>query len=395
MKNINYKLILLLVLVTVIGMTSGLVGALLARAYLIKETFNFPLFNEVSITGNQLGSSNLIIREPKKVVVEQNVKIQETISSSRNSIVGIYKKNNSALASEQNKAVGIDDYYLNTDQLGQGFILTTDGWLITNFVSTEIKNLLGKKGDNTKALKELLSKNYLVVANDKKTYEIDNLIYDKLTGFSFWHIKASSLPVKQFASYNEIINGQQVVAVNNQGWGQPITIIGYKQGDTVESSDGYIDELVLNDVLNKNFNGSFLVNLNGNLAALINSEGKSISSQSFINSFNSILKDQTITRPSLGLYYLPLNKLVNYSDSKGAVIHKNKNGVVFADNSPAKRAGLKEGDIIIAINNIEIDENNPLNKIISNYQTGTEIEVKYIADQTTKTIKLKLATFVY
>ena len=168
MKKINYQFILILVLTAVIGLISGLAGSFLARAYLIKETFNLPMFNEVSITGDKLGSSNLIIREPKNVVVEQSVKMQETISSTKNSIVGIYKKKAIATSSESAKVLKISDYYLSSDQLGQGFILTSDGWLITNFISPELKTLLGKKSDNTKAINALLAKNYVIIGNDKK-----------------------------------------------------------------------------------------------------------------------------------------------------------------------------------------------------------------------------------
>lgn len=392
MKKINYQFILILVLTAVIGLISGLAGSFLARAYLIKETFNLPMFNEVSITGDKLGSSNLIIREPKNVVVEQSVKMQETISSTKNSIVGIYKKKAIATSSESAKVLKISDYYLSSDQLGQGFILTSDGWLITNFISPELKTLLGKKSDNTKAINALLAKNYVIIGNDKKIYEIDNLISDKLSGFSFWHIKANGLPVKQFADASEISSGHQVIAVSNQGWSQPLNIIGHILNSGIEFSDGYTDELVLDEELSDIFLGSFLVNLNGNLAAVVDSNKRILSVQSFTGVFNNILKEQKAARPSLGVYYLSLDKLANYTDSKGAMIQKNKSGIAVIDDSPASKAGLKEGNVIVAVNNTEIDSNNSLIKIINSYQAGDEVEIKYITNQTTKTVKVKLGT---
>jgi hypothetical protein len=44
-------------------------------------------------------------------------------------------------------------------------------------------------------------------------------------------------------------------------------------------------------------------------------------------------------------------------------------------------------------NNIEIDSNNSLSKLINSYKAGDEVEIKYIANQTTKTVKVKLGTF--
>ncbi len=380
-------------MVTLVGMGSGLVGSFLARAYLIKETFNFPLFNEVSITGDRIGSSKLIISEPKKVVVEQNIKIQETISSTKNNIVGIYKKNYQAATIDQSKNFDVNSYYLNNEQLAQGFILTTDGWLLSSYTPAEVKNLVNKKGDNTKNIIELLAGNYVAISSDKKVYEIDNFVYDKLSGFSFWRIKASGLPVKQFASPDETASGQQALAISNQGWAQVITIASHDTKGIVKSSDGYLDRLILNNELNNNFYGSFLVNLNGNLAAVIGNDGKILSCQSFINPFNGILKSQKITRPSLSVNYLSLSYLANYTENKGAVIQKNENGIAIASGGPAKDSRLKEGDIILAINNIEVNEDNQLNRLINNYQAGEEVEIKYISNQAIKNVKVKLGVF--
>jgi len=95
----------------------------------------------------------------------------------------------------------------------------------------------------------------------------------------------------------------------------------------------------------------------------------------------------------LGVNYLSLSYLANYTENKGAVIQKNENGIAIASGGPAKDSGLKEGDIILAINNIEVNEDNQLNRLINNYQAGEEVEIKYISNQAIKNVKVKLGVF--
>lgn len=233
------------------------------------------------------------------------------------------------------------------------------------------------------------------MANDKKAYEINSIIYDKLLNISFWHASATGLPVKQFAEKGEINLGEQAVAINNQGWAKPLIIIGKKKIATIENSDVYFDELVLNEQLSAEFSGSFVINLNNRLTAIIDSEGKIVSANSFANLVNGILKEQKISRSSLGVNYQLLSAAVNYVDAKGAIISADAKGVAVVKGSVAEKAGLKEGDIILAINNSEIGSGSSINEIISNYRPGDEIEIKLLVDKTTKTVKIKLGSLVY
>jgi len=390
MKKNNYKLIFLLVLFTAIGIASGIVGSLVGRSYLIKESFNLPFFNDVSISKDGLGSSNLVIREPKNVVVQQDIKIQETIASAQNSIVGIYKKNINTNQEKEEDAFNADNHYLSRDQLGQGFVITSDGWIISSYTPTEIKSVILKLGDGAKKQTIAALKNYVFVASDKKVYEVDNLVYDRLLDLSFWHAKTSGLQVRQFAEDGEINIGQQAVLMNNKKWGLPIVIVGKQETDLVQSSDVFVDGLVLNEKLDDVFYNSFLINLSGDLVAMINSEGKVISARSFANLVGNILKDQKIARPFFGVNFTLLSDFVDYAEGSGAIIAKDDDGVSVVKNSPAEKAGLKEGYVIIAVNNMEINNYNSLNKVLSTYKPGDEIEIKLLINNQVKNIKVKL-----
>lgn len=390
MKKIN--IVIILVILVAAAMASGVLGSFLARMYLIKESFNLPLFNDLNFKQGNSGSPSLIITDPKKVVVEQDVKIQETLNSVKGSIAGIYKRTNTRINDEE--ALNINDYYLKSSQLGQAFILTSDGWLLSSYLPPELEVLASKKKDeNFKKASENIAKSFAIITNEKKVYQADNIIYDDVLGLTLWHVVSVSLPVRQFASDESLKNGQQVIAVNNIGWVDSLRIIGRQRDDLIESSDLFIDELILDSGLNKNFNNSFFVNLNGDLAAILNKDGKIISSLSFANLMTGILRDKKIDRASLGINYILVSELANYPDNKGAVILRSKNSPAVEKNSPAEKVGLKEGNVLIEINGSEINENNSLNKILSRYKAGEEVEIKYIAGNDAKTSKIKLDSF--
>ncbi|MCX6796503.1 MAG: S1C family serine protease [Candidatus Falkowbacteria bacterium] len=394
MKKINYKLILFIILVFLVGLASSLLGAFVSRSYLLKEAFRIPFFNEVSITEDKLGNSNLIIKDAKKVVIEQDLKVQETFAAIQENIVGLYLKKPVATTTEQDK-FSLNNFYLQKERIGQGFIITNDGWIISSFTPAEIKKTAATNDSNAKKQSAATPKNYVVIANDRKTYEIDTIIYDKLLNISFWHAQANGLPVKQFAEKSEIGLGQQVIAINSYSWAKPLAIIGKKNSKEAENSDFYQEELVFNESLGQDFFNALVVNLSNHLVALIDSEGKIVSADSFANLINRILKDQKINRPSLGFNYLLLAEAANYQDDKGAIISPDAKGIAVVKGSPAEKAGLKAGDIILAINNIEVSTFNPINEIISNYRPGDEIEIKLLVGQTTKIIKVKLGNLVY
>jgi len=390
MKINKYKIFLLLGLVIAVGIASGLIGTLVARSYLLRSAFNVPMFNSVNLTENNAGSPNLVISAPKSVTVEQNVKIQEVAVGVQANLAGIYKKNSAATSSKNN--FNLNSYYLASNELGAAFILTSDGWLLTNFTPAEISSLSVKTNNNSVKQKTSVINNYVIITNDQKVYPIDNIVYDKQSNLSFWHIKTSGLPVRQFVDDGS--NGQAVIAVNNQGWVEPVTIIGHDGNDMVINSDIYIDKLVLNQSLNSKFGNSFLVNFNGDLVATIDSTGHATAVRSLSGLFASLLKNQKIVRPSLGINYALMSVAVNYEGGKGAIIYPDASGIAVVKGSVAEKGGLRSGDIILAINNIEVNYANSINKIISTYQAGDEVDISYLRGQESKTVKLLLGSAV-
>lgn len=389
MRQINQKTLVIISLATLFGLASGIVGQIISRTYILGDDFNLPLFGEINFNENGSNGRTLVIQSPKKVVVEQNTKTQEIINGARESIVGIYARiSTSSLEESEFKQT---NFYQKKAPLASAFIITSDGWLISNFTPVALKKI-----NTPTSTKISIYKSYQVITSDNEIYNIDDIVFDPASGSSFWHVLAEALPVRGFANYSEIQNGQLVVAVNWQGWSWISTIVDRKgvSAPLVKSSDRSYQELILQEKPLPEFNNSYLFSLNGNLTALIDDNGKIIPTSSFLSCINCLLEKKKITRAELGVIYVDLSEFVGLDNSypdRGALIFPDQNGVAVKAGFAAEQAGLKRGDIITKVNNIQIDENNSLSDMMVQFSVGDKVTLEYMRGSETKIIEVELA----
>lgn len=370
----------IIILASIFGIGSGIAGELFSRSYIALN--QAPFLNELNFTDGNY-KPNLVIRDAKKVIVEQDFKAAEVAESASAGIVGIFKKKTIGKLSGIFSA---DDYYHLNQISGQGLIITSDGWIAVALPAAAEKENID------------LLKDYVAVSRDKKLYSIDRAVKDSLTGFYFAHINTSGLSVKEFAERNEIQNGKTVEAVNWHKHSQLIEISGMrtKTLEIVFSSDDFNKEIILSGDLNKEFRGSFLFSLEGKVIGMINNEGKALPITHFTSAISSLLKIKSVKRASLGMNYIDLANLIPVSGAvkeeyaKGAVIYKNKQKIAIVKESAAAKAGLKEGDIILLVNNIEIGPANSLADVIQQYIAGDKIRIEYLRGSERKRVEVIL-----
>lgn len=372
----NNTMAFVVVLSAIFGLTSGAVASLVARTYL--DDIYSPLAGEINLSNGANRRSILEIKDAKKVVVEQNDNVDIIASAVQNTLVGIYKKNTAKKpAVKKETRLDLNDYYKIGQEAGQGFIITSDGWIATNL-----------KLD--KALDD-----YVVVTSDKKVYEINKFLADKSSPFYYLRVEAKDFPVRKFAEWEEVKNGQIVLSVNWQGR----TILSYiadkdeKTSGEVRSSDVFFGKI---STVNNLSSGFALFNLTGDIVGFIDKSGKIEPINHFAPAIASLLKDQVIRRPSLGVNYLDLAELIAARPSEtseiknGAVIFNNEKGVAIVSGSPAAAAGLKEGDVIIAMGGAQIDQNNNLTEVMQKFQAGETVAITYLRDSEKKEAAVKL-----
>jgi len=203
--------------------------------------------------------------------------------------------------------------------------------------------------------------------------------------------------------------GGRVIAIGNAlGQFQNTVTSGILSGygREVEASDGNTTESLQNlfqtdAAINPGNSGGPLVNLTGEVIG-INVAVADASNIGFAIPINdvkgliaSVQKNGKLERPYLGVRYVSLTDdlayYYNLDTKRGAYIAPSQNGQSSViSGSPADRAGLKEKDIIVAINGTAIDEKNSLVSALGKFSVGDTVELKIIRDGKEQTIKLKL-----
>ena len=378
----NNKIIILVTIATIFGLLSGVVGQIVSRAYFLEKDFNMPLFGDISF-GDDNNSANLIISNPKKIVVEQETKAVETAQAVSGGIMGIFLKED------------LEDKYINLrEKDGQAFVITSDGWMVSTFIPKEILQIKDK--DATSSREKILKviKNYIFISSDFKNYEVENVLYDSLSGFSFWKIKAYDLPVRKLEGF--LNNGELVFGVNWAGDILVTTILGKEEETKVLSSDIFMEEILVSDKIDPKLNNSFLFNVYGDLLGFIKEDSKIIAIKSFNSLIKNLLKNKSIKRPSLGVNYINYFNVLDLEKNKtglGAKISKDEKDIAIFKKSPAEISGLKEGDIIMAINKINLTKDTNLRELINNYLPGDELIIDYLREDKSFSVNLKLDSF--
>jgi len=351
----NHLLVSVIIVALVFGLAGGIAGTLIARSYLIDSSYNF--------SSGKYTDQGIVISNPKNVIVQQDVKIDETIKAVSGSLVGIYKKQQPAKSGE---AFVLENFYKLSEPSGQGFIISSDGWIITGL---ELEKVYA---------------DYVVITADKKIYAITRAQSDNLTGFNFIQVAAKDLPVRKFAENQEVKRGSSAVNVNWLGASWISSVRGFSgKSGLVKSSDSASKKLVLNEKLPAEFSSAMVFNLAGDALGLVDSSGEVEPMSRFKGVIKNLFQGKIAQRASLGVNYLDLSQLVAVSEQnnlgqKGALVYQDQKGVAVLKSSPAEASGLRQGDIIISVDNTEINQDNDLADIIQGYAPGDKIILTFL-----------------
>lgn len=261
--------------------------------------------------------------------------------------------------------------------LGSGVIMTEDGYIVTN------NHVI----DNADKLEVLL--------NDNSTYEARIIGTDEATDLALIKIDAKGLSPITFGDSEAVKIGEWVLAVGNPfGFNSTVTagIVSAKARSLGTNNKGgmSIESFIQTDAaLNPGNSGGALVNLNGELIGInsaIYSNTGSYSGFSFAIPTTIVKKVMadirqygTVQRAMLGCSVVELD--AKLAKEKGITAAKAGCLVTdVSDMSTAKELGLKEDDLITAINGSEVHNFAQLVEQISKFRPGDSITVTYYRD---------------
>lgn len=266
---------------------------------------------------------------------------------------------------------------------GSGFLISSDGLILTN----KHVSMAGKP-DTVR---------YKVVLNNKKTYDAQLIGNDPLHDLAVLKIKGTNLPYLEMAASGNQPIGLTVLAIGNSlgRYENSVTkgiVSGLGRSLTAANPNGgveLLDNVLQTDAeINEGNSGGPLINLEGKVIGVNVAVDKGGTGLGFAipiddarSVVDSVRKSGRIIRVRLGVRYLMLDAYIaeakGASSNVGALIAKDETGQpAVVQDSPADKAGLLEGDIILEINAIKINDTNNLLSLVQRYKPGNKIGLK-------------------
>ncbi len=259
---------------------------------------------------------------------------------------------------------------------GTGFVISEDGMILTN------RHVICEENAE-----------YTVVFDDGTTYDAKVLARDQLTDLAILKIEATGLKPLELADSDEVEQGQTVIAIGNTLGQYSNTVTkGIVSGLSRDIGGNYTGLIQTDAAINEGNSGGPLLNLSGEVIGIntaVDRSGEGIGFAIPVNeakvAIDSVKEYGRIVRPALGIRYIPIDAALaeanNLPYTYGAYIRSDLQkqfGVISG--SAADKAGLQEGDIILEIDGVKIDEENTLPEIIKQYVIGDVITVKVYHD---------------
>jgi len=270
--------------------------------------------------------------------------------------------------------------------LGSGVIVSKDGYIVTNHHVIDGAEQIS------------------VDLNDGRSMEAKVIGSDPPSDLAVLKVNANNLPTLTLGDSDRARIGDVVLAIGNPlGVGQTVTmgIISAKGRQTGLSNGSFEDFLQTDAPINQGNSGGALVSTNSELIG-INSQilspsggsiglGFAIPSNMARTVMEQLINNGKVRRGQLGIIVLKIpseeaSKL-GVTQGPGVVVYQVQSG------SAADRAGLKQGDVITALNGTTITDPNTFRNMIAGNAPGTEVTLTMKRDGSERQVRATLGEF--
>ena len=279
---------------------------------------------------------------------------------------------------------------------GSGFIYDSDGWIVTN------KHVVNGATQLT------------VILNDSRELPAEVYGIDTLTDLAIVKVDATGLPTVEIGNSADLEPGQLAIAIGNplaifentvttgviSGLGRQI-----RAGGATQTTSEQLNNLIQTDAaINPGNSGGPLLDSTGQVIGIntaVNQDAQGIGFAIPIDVAKPIMQlavdGKPLERPWIGVYYQPVTKQLaddlNLSIDYGVLIDSSTADVpaVFPG-SPADDAGLKSGDIIVAVDGDRVDADHDLATRILPHQPGDHVTMSVVSGGSTREVTVTLGT---
>ncbi len=265
---------------------------------------------------------------------------------------------------------------------GSGFIVSPDGYILTNahVVSS--------------------AQTVTVRLTDRREFQAKVVGQDERTDVAVIKIDATSLPVVKIGDPRLLKPGQWVVAI-----GSPFNFDNTATAGIVSATaralpnDNYVPFIQTDVAVNPGNSGGPLFNTRGEVVGInsqIFSQTGSYMGLSFaipidiaVNVENQIIKTGHVMRGRIGVSIVDVNAA--FAESFGLGRPRGALVQIVEPGGPAEKAGIKPGDIILAVNGQNIEHYGELSLLISNMHPGTDVHISIWRERKAQDVNVKVA----
>lgn len=270
--------------------------------------------------------------------------------------------------------------------LGSGVIVSTDGYILTNHHVI----------DGAEEIE--------IEMTGRQPLDAKLVGSDPPSDLAVLKINASDLTALALADSDKVQVGDLVLAVGNPlGIGQTVTmgIISAKSRRTGLSNGSFEDFLQTDAPINRGNSGGALVDSNGNLVG-INSQilspsggsigiGFAIPSNMARDVLDQLLKSGEVRRGHLGIVVQPVTE-----DMAANLSLNNVRGLIVSQIQPgsaAERAGMKRGDVILALNGNAVSDPNSFRNDVAGTPPGNTVTLRVLREGNEQELRATLEEF--
>ncbi len=264
--------------------------------------------------------------------------------------------------------------------LGTGFLISSDGYIVTNYhVIKGAQKISIKLPDG----REFKDKDIEIVGKDERT----DIALLKLK-------KVKNMPFLNFGDSDNIEVGDWVMAAGNPfGFDGTITVgvISAKNRSNINLSEGpvYQDFIQTDASINPGNSGGPLVDIYGNVVGVNTAIaspsggnvgiGFAIPSNMVVMVINQLKDKGLVSRGYLGIYPQELTSELK----KKFGMKEDETGILVSqveDTSPASKAGLKEGDIILEFDGKKVENVSQFRILVAQTKVGKDVKILILRD---------------
>lgn len=365
---------------------SAFIGALIGTIFTFRYLSSVPQYNSIE-RRQDMRLANNAVDSIRNFSLPQNLNFEAAASLVTPAVVHIR-----TILGPGNFSLNALDTYLNpqAQSSGSGVILSDDGYIVTNYhVIEEARSIE-------------------VVMNNNQRFFAIIVGKDPSTDLALLKVKAKNLPFVKYGDSDKIIPGEWVLAVGNpfdlnstvtagivSAKARNINILHAQNNLQVESF------IQTDAAVNPGNSGGALVNLKGELiginSAIATSTG-GYAGYSFAipvslvkKIMDDLLEFGEVQRGLLGIQIADVT--AELAEARSLEVVQGVYVTRVNESSAAGQSGIKEGDVIIAINDHTVNTVSELQEWVARNRPGQQVKVRYRRKDITKEVKATLRNF--